>query len=127
MTAAPGIDQAVVVAGDALVDLAAEHILAKAKRPQSSNTGHQVFLALARRRRLVNDAVILTWCAAHCGRTWNGSSPLWESSHCFGHGAWLVGPAGRLVAGVAWRVYSRLWHVIPVCYDAHKHFRVFAW
>jgi hypothetical protein len=40
VTAAPGIDQAAVVAGDALVDLAAEHILAKAKRPQSSNTGH---------------------------------------------------------------------------------------
>ena len=41
MTAAPGIDPAVVVAGDALVDLTAEHILAKAKRPQSSNTGRQ--------------------------------------------------------------------------------------
>jgi hypothetical protein len=40
VTAAPGVDPAVVAAEDALVDLTAEHILAKAKRPQSSNTGH---------------------------------------------------------------------------------------
>jgi hypothetical protein len=42
VTAAPGIHPAVVVAGDALVHLTAEHILAKTgKRPQSSNTGRQ--------------------------------------------------------------------------------------
>jgi hypothetical protein len=40
VTAAPGIDPAVVVAGDALVDLTADEVLAKANRKKTSDAEH---------------------------------------------------------------------------------------